>query len=228
MSDVEPIVIILLTYSDDGVRTPYALRTIASVRQRLIYPDLLWYIADGGSSDDHKAEVKAALEGARVLGAHSTEHAQTSYGRDANMAWDKAHHYSRLTFWLEDDWELQHDLDLRPYADMILNCGDVGMVRLGYIQLGLRGETWGYGGHLYWRLDRESPDPHVFTGHPSLRHIRFREAYGPYSEGLSPGVNELDYAWKFRNGAGPGIVWPAAFGHNGVFGHIGAIQSYTL
>ena len=220
---VEPIVIILLTYN----RTEYALRTIAAARARLRYPDLSWYVADGGSTDEHKAAIKAALEGAPVIGAHSTEHDQTSYGRDANIAMDVAYQHTRLVFVLEDDWELGGELDLRPFADMLLNVEDEGMVRLGYLQEGMAGETWGWGGHLYWKLKRDSPSAYVFTGHPSLRHVRFREAYGAYPPGLRPGETELAMAWQFREGAGPGIVFPVELGSYGPFGHIGAIQSYT-
>lgn len=226
MNGVEPIVIVLLTYDTAGARSEYALRTIAAVRANLRYPDLLWYVADGGSSEAHRAAVKRALEGEQVIGGHSYPHVETSYGRDANMAWEVAHAHARLTLWLEDDWELQRELDLRPFADMILNNDDVGMVRLGYLQEGMRGTTWGWGGHLYWQLERDSPSAYVFTGHPALRHQRLRDAYGAYEEGLKPGETELSYAWQFRSGHGPGIVYPVELGAYGPFGHIGERQSY--
>lgn len=222
MSDVEPIVIVFLTKE----RTDYALRTLQSTRAKLRYPDLRWYIADGGSSDYHFDAVRAALDGEHIIGWHRDP--PTSYGRDANIAWEAAHKDSNLTLWLEDDWELLQEFNLRPYADAVRDNAEVGMIRLGYIQAGMRGETRGYNGHLYWLLDRDSPDAHVFAGHPSLRHWRFREAYGPYEEGLPPGVTEISYAWQFRQGMGPGILWPCELGPYGVFGHIGERQSYTL
>lgn len=220
MSDVEPIVVVFLTYE----RTEYALRTIAAARRHLRYPDLRWYIADDGSRAEHVDAVHQALEGAHVMGAHSL--VGGTYGANANRAWEIAAKQTSLTFWLEDDWELGSELDLRPYADLLMEDDRFGMVRLGYLNLGMAGLSLGHGGRMYWWLNRESPEAYVFTGHPSLRHERFHQAYGPYEEGLLPGETELSHAWKFRTQLGPGIVFPAAFGEYGPFGHIGARQSY--
>lgn len=218
--EVEPVVAILLTYE----RTEYALRTIAAARRQLRYPDLRWYIADDGSRPEHLAAVQEALQGEQIAGWHTLPGG--TYGANANRAWDAAAAVSRLTFWLEDDWELRQPFDLRPYADLLMDDERFGMVRLGYLNLGMAGLTIGHAGRLYWWLNRESPEAYVFTGHPALRHQRFRDAYGPYTEGLRPGETELSYAWQYRTLPGPGIVWPAGLGENGVFGHIGERQSY--
>lgn len=221
----EPIVIILQTFK----RTDVALRTIAAARSRLIYPDLRWYIADDGSPDEHYKEVQKALRGADVVGQHSQ---RRGYGGNANAAWGAASEVSRLTFWLEDDWELTQPLDLYPYAALLMERPEVGMVRLGNLNLDIRGRTWGHDSRLYWTLDRE---PHlegtpVFTGHPSLRHIRYRDAYGSYPEGLKPGDTELAYAYQYRTGShsGPAIVWPADYPAWGLFAHIGAVKTETM
>lgn len=221
MSDVEPVVVILLTKD----RTDYMLRTIESARRNLRYPELRWYVADGGSSDEHYSIALAALEGEHVIGYHRDP--PTSYGRDANIAWEAAQKIGCLTLWLEDDWTLNRELDIRPYADLLMDNEALGMVRLGYLNLGMVGKTIGYRGKLYWWLSRESDEAYVFTGHPSLRHWRFREAYGPYQEGLKPGETELSMAWQFRTKPGPGIVFPVESAEYGAFGHIGAVQSYS-
>ncbi len=85
---------------------------------------------------------------------------------------------------------------------------------------------------MYWKLDRE---PHidgtpVFTGHPSLRHRRYRAAYGDYPTGLTPGDTELAYAWQFRMGSpdAPGNDWPADYPQQGLFGHIGSIKTEDM
>lgn len=218
---VEPIVVILLTFE----RTDYALRTIAAARRLLRYPDLRWYVADDGSPQEHIDQVLQALDGAELVGWHTLPGG--TYGANANQAWEAAHAISTLSFWLEDDWELSRELDLRPYADLLMDDERFGMIRLGYLNLGMAGLTLGHAGRLYWWLNRESPEAYVFTGHPSLRHRRFREAYGPYTEGRRPGETELDYCWSFRTKPGPGILWPAALGEYGDFGHIGERQSYT-
>lgn len=220
----EPIVIVLQTFK----RTDVALRTIAAAKANLRYGgELLWYVADDGSPPEHYQAVLEAV--GDVWGAHSE---RRGYGANCNAAWAVANQKSPLTLWLEDDWELRQPLDLYTYAALLMETAEIGMVRLGLLNLDIRGRTWAHGGLVYWKLDRE---PHlegtpVFTGHPSLRHRRYADAYGPYPEGLKPGDTELAYAWQFRIGTpdAPGIVWPADYPANGYWGHIGAIKTETM
>jgi|ERR1051325_735329 hypothetical protein len=221
----ESIVIVLQTYK----RTDYCLRTIAAAREYLRYPDLRWYVADDGSSEGHVTTVLAALDGAPLVGWHSH---RRGYGGNANVAWAAADSIGALTLWLEDDWELRAPLDLYPYAALLMETSEVGMVRLGVLNLDIRARTWAHSGRVYWKLDKE---PHiegtpVFTGHPSLRHKRYRDAYGWYPEGLGPGDTELAYAYQFRMGRqdAPGIVWPADYPSQGLWGHIGEVKTETM
>ena len=222
---MEPIVVILQTYK----RTDVALRTIVAARRNLIYGGpLYWYVADDGSPQEHVGAVLEAV-GGDLLASHST---RRGYGGNANAAWDAADQIGALTFWLEDDWELRQPLDLYAYAALLMETSEVGMVRLGALNLDIRGRTWAHGGRVYWKLDKE---PHlegtpVFTGHPSLRHRRYRDVYGSYPEGLTPGETELAYAYQFRWGPqdAPGIVWPADYPAMGFFGHIGEIKTETM
>lgn len=222
MSNVEPILIILLTNG----RKDYAIRTVRAACTYMAYPNLYWYVASGRDESCMQAVIDCLhAYDAKVWGYHNTTESP-SYGKDANIAWDKSIDLTRLTFFLEDDWELRQPLDLRPYADLLMDREEFGMVRLGYLNIGMVGKTMGHAGHLYWWLHRESDEAYVFTGHPSLRHWRFRHAYGPYTEGLRPGESELAYAWQFRTKPGPGILWPVENGVYGPFGHIGERQSY--
>lgn len=220
---MEPITIILQTFK----RTQNAIDTIVAARKNLHYGgELRWYVADDGSPAEH---VEAVLEavGGDLWGYHS---ARRGYGGNCNAAWDAVQ--SALTFWLEDDWELRAPLNLYPYACLLMETAEIGMVRLGVLNLDIRARSWAHGGQVYWKLDRE---PHiegtpVFTGHPSLRHARYRHAYGSYPEGLLPGETELAYAYQFRAGSpdAPGIVWPADYPANGFFGHIGSVKTETM
>lgn len=221
----EPITVILQTYK----RTDVALRTIRAARRNLIYGGpLQWYVADDGSPAEHVGAVLEAV-GGDLLGYHT---ARRGYGGNCNDAWNAVDHLGALTLWLEDDWELRHPLDLYAYAALLMETHEIGMVRLGVLNLDVRGRTWAHGGHVYWKLDKE---PHidgtpVFTGHPSLRHRRYRQVYGDYPEGLLPGETELAYAYQFRMGPqdGPGIVWPADYPALGYFGHIGSVKTETM
>lgn len=223
---MEPIVVILQTFK----RTDCALRTIAAARQYLRYDGpLVWYVADDGSPEGHFQEIGNLLNemGVSVCGAHSL---RRGYGANANEAWHAADEIGALTFWLEDDWMLQSYLDLTPYAYLLMERDDIGMVRLGYLNAGIIGETFGYGGRLYWKLHHEPAQSHelVFTGHPSLRHRRYRADYGDYETGLVPGDTELAYAYRYRIGSGSWIVWPASYPPEGLFSHIGTVKTETM
>jgi glycosyltransferase involved in cell wall biosynthesis len=219
----EPIVIVLQTFK----RTDVALRTIAAARQYLHYPDLRWYVADDGSPQAHVDAVIEALGDAPIIGLHSE---RRGYGGNINAAIQAAHDVAALVLPLEDDWELIAPLDLYPYAALLMEREDIAMVRLGYLNPGIRGECVAHSGALYWKLDHE-PAEHwqlAFTGHPSLRHRRYRQAYGDYPTGLGPGDTELAYAYQYRVGSGPAIVWPAAYPPNGLFSHIGTVKTETM
>lgn len=219
-----PIVIVLQTYR----RTDYALPTIEATRKHLRYSgDLVWYIADDGSPEEHVRAVREALEGATVIGGHSQ---RSYYGGNCNLAYEKVRQFSPLTFWLEDDWVLKQDVDLTPYAALLEERDDVGMVRLGYLNTGIRGQAIGHQHRIYWLLEREPIESHqlVFAGHPSLRHERYWQAYGQYPVIPNPGETELAYAYQYRIGHGPAIAWPVEWPQWGHFHHIGETKTETM
>lgn len=218
---MEPITIILQTFK----RTDYALRTIAAARELLHYQgELRWYVADDGSSMGHVTEVLNAFD-APVYELHS---ARRGYGANANVAWNAAQ--SDLTFWLEDDWELRTPLDLTPHAYALMDSERMGMVRLGYIDGTKLEPAQAFAGRRYHTIPRDWPDTsfYAFTGHPSLRHARYRAAYGDYPVDLGPGDTELAYAYQYRVGSGPLIVWPEGYPQEGYFAHIGAVKTETM
>lgn len=217
----EPLTVILLTYE----RTEYAVQTVKSSVQFLRYPDIRWFVCDDGSRPEHIDTIAQTLYdyGANYIGTYSEKH---SYGRSANVGIQKALEQGQLMLFLEDDWTLSQPLDLWVHAALLMENPDVGMVRLGYLNAGVEGETFGFRDRLYWKLKR-STTPHNFTGHPSLRHWRFHEHHGMYPERLQPGETELGMGWQYYTSSGPDIVWPAEFGMYGPYGHIGALQSYV-
>lgn len=220
---MEPITVILQTYK----RTEYALRTIAAARELLHYGGpLYWYIADDGSPAEHVTAVRDAL-GEQFAGWHS---ARRGYGANANYAWFRTEQLGRLALFLEDDFMLTQPLDLTPHAYALMDCEALGMVRLGYIDGERLESARDFCGRSYHTLPRAWPDTsfYAFTGHPSLRHTRYRQAYGDYPEGLAPGDTELAYAYQYRVGEGPLIVWPEGYPANGSFAHIGAIKTETM
>lgn len=217
---MEPITVILQTYR----RTSYAVRTIAAARELLHYAgELRWYVADDGSPAAHWDACRDALGGS--IEGHTM---RQGYGGNANTAWHEAE--SALTFWLEDDFVLREPLDLTPHAYALMDAPALGMIRLGYIDPARLELPWPFAHRSYHTLPRDWPDAsfYAFTGHPSLRHHRYREAYGDYPEGLGPGDTELAYAYQYRIGDGPLIVWPEGYPAGGYWDHIGKIKTETM
>ncbi len=208
--DWPAVVALLITYK----RTELALRTVRAVKTNLDYPRLSWHVADDGSDSAHVRAILAECgEGTTFSNAD-----RRGVGRSMNLGMAAALKRADYILWLEDDWELQKPFDLRPCVELLQERGDVGMVRLGYLSPGIWGELIG-AGRLWWKLSKGPT--YTFTGHASLRHRRFCDAYGAYQEGLAPGETELWYCGTFNNRPGPSVAVPAWTGEWGAFAHIG-------
>lgn len=220
----EPLTVVLLTYK----RTAYAVRTVAAVGKNLQYPEWGWYVSDDGSDSEHHNAVWAEVElTARPLHAH--HNGAISYGAGANQGLEEAFKHGQLVLMLEDDWELSRPLDIWKWAALLMERPDIGMVRMGYLNVGLNASLIGHNGSLYWMLDDEASKHHssfAFAGHPALIHRRFFEAYGGYPERWQPGDTELRMCWQIASQTGPAIVWPVELGAAGPWAHIGGEQSY--
>lgn len=211
MNDWPLVVALLVTYK----RTELAVRTVLGVRRYLDYPNIVWHVTDDGSSEEHVKAIQTAID----VGCGFTNANRRGVGVSQNMGMDAALLRADYILWLEDDWELTAPFDLRPCVQLLAENDALGMVRLGYISPGIRGELIAGAGRLWWQL--EKGPTYTFTGHASLRHRRFCEAYGHYVEGLAPGATELHYCGTVNGRPGPAIVVPAFTGEWGPFGHIG-------
>lgn len=222
--------IVLTTYA----RTSYATRTIASVLENLIYKDqkangnleVAWFVVDDGSVQEHQNAIREALVGQRVEYFHSQ---RRGYGANVNDAWRRSWELSSVSLLLEDDWELRYAWDVTPYVRLLEYNTLVGMVRMGYLPVGLHLTSVGYEGRMYLQVEPDTQ--YYFSGNPHLKHRRFAEMYGWYPEGRNPGDTELGYDWQCRSKAlhqnnMPLIWWPLAIGDRNLFGHIGTEKSY--
>lgn len=208
------VAVLVITYK----RTTLAARTIEGVLKYLCYPSdkLTWHIADDGSPDNHVSTLLKLLSGYEVTVSNA---ARRGVGASMNVGAAECLKRADYILWLEDDWELTTHFDLKPCIEIINRNDTIGMVRLGYISAGIVGKLVSDAGHLWWMLDK-GPQ-YTFTGHASLRHRRFLNAYMPYREDLSPGATELHMCGTYNNKPGPAIVVPAWTGEYGAFSHIG-------
>ena len=220
MTDVPPVFVLLTTYK----RTELALRTIEGIKKNLLWGNIGWVLVDDGSpSADIKLLINA-IEPANHLWVYQSEHRGVGHNMNVGLQhiWDIG---GQLVLLTEDDWELTQPLDFTPYVNVLLNNEDIGYVRMGYLSFGLRGELISRENMLWFDIERNPNYQYNYVGHAGLRHKRFFDAVGPFSEGLSPGQNELDYGSKYNYAAiAPKIVWPAEWGVWGKFGHIGGVS----
>ena len=207
------VVIALLTFR----RTQYAVATIKAMRRHFKCDNYAWYVADGGSNAEHMQAIASALTGEPLLGHHSI---LESSGAMQNRTVREVLKATDILFFLEDDWVLNRELDVRPYLTLLRDTPELGMVRFGYLGVGSDVRIEGYSGAYYLRFLRSTQ--YAYVGGPSLRHRRFVEAYGMFLENVTAGQVEVDYDGRLRMTTGPEIVFPFAGAAGwGWFDHIG-------
>lgn len=239
--DLPDITVVILTYE----REAELKLTLAALREHLQYPaaklDIL--IADDASPGGVARYKRLAdFKGVKWL----VNEANLGWGATVNRALRAA--TTDLVFFLEDDYVLKRDLDLRIGAALLTVAPHLGLLRyygvageqmvlhvfeaeIGALLPDFRdGMSWP--GHLtYLQLDGGSPSPYLYSNRPHLRARAFTAFYGEYDEGRKLGATEEAYAVRVKTrmreqpDRAPGIV---VLPENivPVFDHIG--QSYQL
>jgi Glycosyl transferase family 2 len=214
------LALVLLTYN----RLDYARNTLTTFYKHAT-PKIALHIADDGSPDGY---VDALVKLARKLGAPQVSFSispRGGYGHSFNLATQVTHQIADYVFMLEDDWELLKPLDLTTYAADLDAVPQIDCIRLGYLSW-----TQPIGGALvhapsrkYLLLDPNSPEPHVFAGHPRLERVSYQREVGPWPTGLDPNQTEFTTAHFPR--ARQGVAWPLGLDARegyGLFAHIGS------
>jgi hypothetical protein len=197
------------------------LRTVRGIKENLRWPNLGFILVDDGSGQEYVDRVVEEIGVTNHLWVYQSNH--KGVGHNMNVGLQHIFDLGgELLMLLEDDWELTTPLDLTPYVNVVLN-NDVGLIRMGYLNVGLRAELVSHENMLWWQLERKPEvQQYTYTGHAGLRHKRLFDRVGMFSEGLSPGQNELDYCSKYNYAQNPpAILWPAEWGVWGKFEHIG-------
>lgn len=223
---MNPVVAILLTtFEEQGhsFRTNTAIRTIQGIKQHLHYDQVLWYVSDDGSPKEHVDAVLAEIGPNYRIYLYNSAGKNVGHGMNycLQQLWEMG---IDLTMILEDDWELNRPLELMPYVNLLMNHTDIGMIRMGYLSAGIEADLISREDRLWWKF-RQNGYQYQYAGHASLRHRRFHDAVGMFSDGYRAGQNELDFCAKYNAASNPpGIVWPAEYGQWGPFSHIGGIS----
>ncbi len=220
MAEYPPVIALIVTYR----RLRLALETIRSVKERVIYPNIGFHIADDGSGPEYVQTLRDEIGGNYSI--EVTDAGRAGVGASMNLG-IKAIIDGRADLWLhlEDDWVLPGPLDLAPCVQLLQEDESVGMIRLGRLTADETAHTMAWANKLWWRLVKDSAT-YVFSGNAAIRHKRFALAYGPYETGLTPGLTELAMCDVFNRKPGPDIVYPAWLSYDQTFQHIGDNQSF--
>lgn len=227
MSDLPHLAICLATYK----RTLEAETTIHSTCANLGYPRELigWYVADDGSPAEHHSHVLTAISemGHTLIGEHNDrfrEDPSHNCGKGWNKGLGICHQYSDFVLWLEDDWVLEHPLDLTRYVKLLQARDDVGAVSFRILSVGADVHTVGWDGEIFLKYLRSTQ--YAYSGNPILRHARYVTAYGWFAEDRNPGLIELHQDDQYRLRTGPDIWRPAMLDAWGGWHHIGTDKTW--
>lgn len=229
--EIPRLCICLLTYD----RLEYAMMTLRALLTNARYSGpLLVHIADDGSSPEYRRtllELAASFQ--QVEGVSVSNSERGGYGASYNLAMQTVHAMAGIILPIEDDWQLLKPLNLDALVEVFFQADWVGCIRLGYLGFTqpLGGQVVHIAGQSFLYLDPDSPEPHVWAGHPRLETRRYERDVGPWTAGLNPGATEFDVAQ--RRNARQGVLWPLDAGTcasqraDSLFAHIGTIQART-
>jgi hypothetical protein len=219
----------LLTYN----RLEYAKRTLRSTLDNIHYDGgkLLLHVASDGDTDEYISTLcDIALDYLPPDNISASNSARAGYGANYNAATQVVHQRAQIVLPLEDDWELMRRLDLDQFVNAFSACGPnreiIGCIRMGYLGYTqeLRGTFFKYGDLNWILLDPDSPEPHVFAGHPRLETVEWERKVGIWPLGLEPGATE--FAVTHMPMARYGVVWPVDLIVPTLFAHIGTVRSW--
>jgi len=215
--------VILLTYD----RMDYTKTTIKSFLNNIKTKEKIhFHIADDGSGTDYVNELIDYV-GDFGIKATSSNSNRGGYGANYNMATQAIHYDCDLVFVLEDDWELRREFNLDQYCKVIRENKGIDAIRFGYIGYTqeLKAKFVSSHGEQFLLLDPDSPEPHIFAGHPRLESVKYQREVGEWPLNVDPGTTEFMVAHIPRSRRG--VAWPIDLVHprGDLFYHIGTIQA---
>lgn len=202
-----PITVVVTTYLPDGsagaMRAIAVNRTLESWLNYLRYDgELCLHIADDGSKeplirlgDWIYREVSYSRQNRKGVGA------------SLNAGFKRSFETSPLVLYAVDDWALTQTFDLTPWAQLLMEREDVGMVRLGPPHPGTAGVVEMFTDNWQgWALRLYKHQGFAFAHRPALYHRRMIDTYGWFEEGVNALECERLYNEKVNSIVGPDIV----------------------
>lgn len=227
MSDRDRVVICLATYN----RLHYAKTTLRSTLDNLeTRHEISVHIASDGDPDEYiNTLAEIALSSNKVKHVTHSNSRRRGYGANMNEAIKMYYSLGDYVLVLEDDWKLIRCLQLDPLIDVLKSTETIGAIRLGYLGFTQKLQGWleYHCEQMFLVLDPNSPEHHVFSGHPRLETLKWQLRVGPWPEGRKPGETEFHHATSNPN-TRIGVAWPLNLIRTwgDLYTHIGSISSY--
>lgn len=192
-------------------------KTIDALLKHIVYPraKLHFLIADDHSGGDYVEQIISTPRYKALDMRASVTPENGGWAKNANLALSKVE--TPYHFFIEDDYLLMKELDLRVGVALLETKPHIGMLRYrgtagGHVILHqMEADISAYvpthqdgvglpGKLTYCLLDSGSPDLYLYSHGASLRRKSFHEFYGPYPEGLKLGATEERYAHTVKDG----------------------------
>ena len=171
-------------------------KTVTSLEENLIYPNLSWQLADDGSDEWY---MEAALD---ILGDRpwtwSNSEADGDVGRNLNCGLRAAFSRAEIVLNWSDDIQLVHPMDITPYVNLLRCDLSVGYVQTRPIHPSLCTSLVERHGREWLVLKKWSANAFLIVTSLTLMHKRAWDFYGPYPEGLRIDIMQEEMAWRYR------------------------------
>lgn len=191
-----PLTILIITYN----RPREIRQTIDALLSHVQYTGLIhWHIADDASPGNYIADL---LTDYRYLDMHHTITNRQGWGANVNKALQSI--TTDYTYFNEDDYVAQVDLDLDRGVALLEANHDLGIVRYDGIaghtlDLELREQDTCLGCLNYLRIRKRSSHLNVYSHRPHLKHRRLHDTVGLYAENLPLGQTEEEFAHRMKD-----------------------------
>lgn len=211
----QPITIAMSVYFPQGKdgqkRKQVALDTLYSWQRHLKYAgELHLRICEDGDTEEFLQPAHSVWYQTLMYSGHE----RGGLGKSLNKGFSRGFEVSPLVAAFMDDWSLTADFDLTPWAQVLLEREDIGVIRLGVPHPNTTGRIE-HLGELGWGLilDRYS---YAFGHRPALYHERAINHYSWFKEDCSPLECERDYSDRINadpNGPDVMLALPHPWAH---------------
>lgn len=210
-----PVTMLICTYN----REQELIETLHALHDNIYYEgERRYLICDDCTPPDQDGDYLTRLKSHAIWKTLKPRFIPTEInsGWGVNVNYGLLHVDTPYTFFVEDDYLLMKELDLREGVAIMEAHPHVGMIRyrgtagdhLVYHQfeaniahhmpdyhqgLGLPGRI------SYLQIDSGSPSVYIYSHGPHLKHFRFHQFYGMYPTGLKLGETEESYAHTVKD-----------------------------